>query len=81
MSTRYENGRKMTTKRTFTNGVETVKEYENDVLVSHTVNGAPQAIRGALSASSAAATSSAVASPSSPYHRAGGHHGHRRHHH
>ena len=27
------------------NGVETVKTYENDVLVSHTVNGQKQAVQ------------------------------------
>ena len=43
MSTRYVNGRKVTTKRTFAGGVETVKTYEDDALVSHTVNGQDQA--------------------------------------
>ena len=78
MSTRYVNGRKMTTQRSFQNGVETVKEFENDVLVSHTVNGHPAApgARGAIAAGSSSSSSSAVSSPSSPYHRS-----HRRHHH
>ena len=39
---RFINGKKITTKKTFSNGQETVKTYENDVLVSHTVNGQPQ---------------------------------------
>ncbi len=43
VSTRYVNGRKVTTKRTFAGGVETVKTYEDDALVSHTVNGQDQA--------------------------------------
>ena len=47
ISTRYVNGRKMTTKKTFSNGMETVKVYdENDSLISHTVNGEPQAVAG-----------------------------------
>ncbi|TRY79695.1 hypothetical protein TCAL_08327 [Tigriopus californicus] len=41
MSTRFVNGKKITTKKTFGNGGETIKVYENDVLVSHTVNGEP----------------------------------------
>merc|ERR1719378_1002815 len=45
-STRIINGRKVTTKRTVDNGVETVTTYENDVLKSQTVNGVPQAIQG-----------------------------------
>ncbi len=43
------NGRKVTTKRTFANGVETVKTYEDDVLVSHTVNGQDQVTRNFFS--------------------------------
>lgn len=43
-STRYVNGKKITTKRVVDNGVETVKTYENDVLKSHTVNGQRQAL-------------------------------------
>merc|ERR1719471_1337665 len=43
-STRIINGRKVTTKRTVDNGVETVTTYENDVLKSQTVNGVPQAV-------------------------------------
>merc|ERR1719431_2196924 len=45
-STRVVNGRKITTKKTMDNGVETVTTYENDVLKSQTVNGVPQAIQG-----------------------------------
>eukprot|EP00095_Tigriopus_kingsejongensis_P012726 maker-scaffold43_size480169-snap-gene-2.22 protein:Tk12726 transcript:maker-scaffold43_size480169-snap-gene-2.22-mRNA-1 annotation:"dnaj homolog subfamily b member 6 isoform x2" len=41
MSTRFVNGKKISTKKTFGPGGETVKVYENDVLVSHTVNGEP----------------------------------------
>lgn len=43
-STRYVNGKKITTKKMMDNGVETVKTYENDVLKSHTVNGQRQAL-------------------------------------
>lgn len=43
-STRFVNGKKITTKRVVDNGVETVKTYENDVLKSHTVNGQKQAV-------------------------------------
>merc|ERR1712156_1049227 len=43
-STRFVNGKKITTKRVVDNGVETVKTYENDVLKSHTVNGQRQAL-------------------------------------
>ena len=46
MSTRFVNGKKITTKKMSSNGIETVKTYENDVLVSHTVNGEPQPLRG-----------------------------------
>jgi len=50
-STRIVNGRKITTKKTVDNGVETVTTYENDVLKSQTVNGVPQAIQGGSGAS------------------------------
>jgi len=43
-STTFVNGKKVTTKRVFENGTETVMKYENDVLKSKTVNGVPQAI-------------------------------------
>lgn len=42
MSSRFVNGKKITTKKSCANGVETVKIFENDVLVSHTVNGESQ---------------------------------------
>ena len=35
-------GKKITTKKTVNNGVESVKIYENDVLTSHKVNGQEQ---------------------------------------
>ncbi|KAJ8981670.1 hypothetical protein NQ317_017291 [Molorchus minor] len=38
-STRFVNGKKITTKKVFDNGKETVMTYENDVLKSKTVNG------------------------------------------
>lgn len=47
MSTRFVNGKKITTKKTLSNGIETVKVYENDNLVSHTVNGEEQLANGA----------------------------------
>jgi len=43
-STKFINGKKITTQRICENGVETVKTYENDALVSHTVNGEHQAV-------------------------------------
>ncbi|XP_071744412.1 dnaJ homolog subfamily B member 6 [Lepeophtheirus salmonis] len=43
-STRYVNGKKITTKKVVDNGVENVKVYENDVLKSHTMNGEVQAL-------------------------------------
>lgn len=43
-STRFSNGKKITTKKVFENGKETVMTYENDVLKSKTVNGVPQSI-------------------------------------
>ena len=45
MSTRFINGKKVTTKKVVDNGVETVTTYENDVIKSQTVNGVPQAIQ------------------------------------
>lgn len=44
MSTRFINGKKITTKKIFENGKETIMSYENDVLTSKTVNGVPQSI-------------------------------------
>lgn len=44
MSTRFINGKKITTKKTYENGKETIMSYENDVLTSKTVNGVPQPI-------------------------------------
>lgn len=43
-STRFINGQKITTKKMFENGRETILSYENDVLKSKTVNGVPQSI-------------------------------------
>ncbi|KAJ9590433.1 hypothetical protein L9F63_016520, partial [Diploptera punctata] len=43
-STRFINGKKITTKKVFENGQETMMTYENDVLVSKTVNGVSQSI-------------------------------------
>lgn len=43
-STRFINGKKITTKKVIENGKETVMSYENDVLTSKTVNGVPQSI-------------------------------------
>ncbi|KAK9752149.1 DnaJ domain [Popillia japonica] len=43
-STRFVNGKKITTKRIYENGKETVMSYENDVLKSKTVNGVPQSL-------------------------------------
>ncbi|CAG9759482.1 unnamed protein product [Ceutorhynchus assimilis] len=43
-STRFVNGKKITTKKVFENGKETVMSYENDVLKSKTVNGIPQSL-------------------------------------
>ncbi|XP_050304454.1 dnaJ homolog subfamily B member 6-like isoform X1 [Anthonomus grandis grandis] len=43
-STRFVNGKKITTKKVFENGKETVMSYENDVLKSKTVNGVPQSL-------------------------------------
>jgi DnaJ family protein B protein 6 len=41
-STKFVNGKKITTKRINSNGVESVETYENDVLKSRTVNGQAQ---------------------------------------
>lgn len=46
-STRFVNGKKVTTNRVVDNGVETVKTYENDVLKSHTINGQRQVLDNA----------------------------------
>ncbi|XP_026463310.1 dnaJ homolog subfamily B member 6-like [Ctenocephalides felis] len=43
-STKFINGKKITTKKVMENGRETVMSYENDILTSKTVNGVPQAI-------------------------------------
>ncbi|KAL1491390.1 hypothetical protein ABEB36_011994 [Hypothenemus hampei] len=43
-STRFVNGKKITTKKVYENGQETVMSYENDVLKSKTVNGVPQSL-------------------------------------
>ncbi|XP_076039124.1 dnaJ heat shock protein family (Hsp40) member B6 mrj [Oratosquilla oratoria] len=43
-STKYVNGRKVTTKKVVENGVETVIVMENDIPKSKTVNGVPQAL-------------------------------------
>uniref|UniRef100_A0A0K8SQH6 Uncharacterized protein n=1 Tax=Lygus hesperus TaxID=30085 RepID=A0A0K8SQH6_LYGHE len=43
-STRFINGKKITTKKVYENGRETVMQYENDVLKSKTVDGVKQAI-------------------------------------
>ncbi|XP_015593060.1 dnaJ homolog subfamily B member 6-B isoform X2 [Cephus cinctus] len=43
-STRFINGKKITTKKVYENGKETIMSYENDVLQSMTVNGVPQSI-------------------------------------
>ncbi|XP_056642484.1 dnaJ homolog subfamily B member 6-B isoform X2 [Diorhabda carinulata] len=43
-STRFVNGKKITTKKIYENGKETVLSFENDVLKSKTVNGVSQSI-------------------------------------
>lgn len=43
-STRFINGKKITTQKVVENGRETVVTYENDVLTSKTVNGVAQAL-------------------------------------
>ncbi|XP_023247666.1 putative protein TPRXL, partial [Copidosoma floridanum] len=40
-STRFINGKKITTKKVYENGKETIMSYENDVLKSKTENGVP----------------------------------------
>lgn len=64
-STKFINGKKITTQRICENGTETVKTYENDSLVSHTVNGESVA--------------AAAAAPTHSVHQNGGsrHHGRR----
>jgi len=44
-STKFVNGKKITTQRLNENGIETIKTFENDVLMSHTVNGEQQALQ------------------------------------
>nr|CAD7586298.1 unnamed protein product [Timema genevievae] len=43
-STRFINGKKITTKKVVENGKETSMTYENDILTSKTVNGVPQSL-------------------------------------
>jgi len=43
-STKFVNGKKITTKRVFDNGVETIETFENDVLKTKSVNGQPQLV-------------------------------------
>ncbi|XP_025199083.1 dnaJ homolog subfamily B member 6-like isoform X2 [Melanaphis sacchari] len=44
ISTRFSNGKKITTKKTFEHDTEIVETYENDTLKSKTINGVAQAI-------------------------------------
>ncbi|KAK8747180.1 hypothetical protein OTU49_016665 [Cherax quadricarinatus] len=44
-STKFVNGKKITTKKVSEGGQETVMTFENDVLKSKTVNGVPQALQ------------------------------------
>lgn len=44
-STKFVNGKKITTKKVSEGGQETVMTFENDILKSKTVNGVPQAIQ------------------------------------
>ncbi|XP_063858966.1 dnaJ homolog subfamily B member 6-like isoform X1 [Scylla paramamosain] len=44
-STKFVNGKKITTKKVCEGGQETVMTFENDVLKSKTVNGVPQALQ------------------------------------
>ncbi|CAH1736043.1 dnaJ homolog subfamily B member 6-like isoform X2 [Aphis gossypii] len=44
ISTRFSNGKKITTKRIFEHDTEIVETYENDMLKSKTINGVAQAI-------------------------------------
>ncbi|XP_032678470.1 dnaJ homolog subfamily B member 6-like isoform X2 [Odontomachus brunneus] len=43
-STRFIDGKKITTKKVYENGKETIMSYEDDILKSKTVNGVPQSI-------------------------------------
>ncbi|XP_078040645.1 uncharacterized protein LOC144471927 [Augochlora pura] len=43
-STRFINGKKITTQKVYENGKETIMSFENDVLKSKTVNGVPESI-------------------------------------
>ncbi|KAL1138110.1 hypothetical protein AAG570_009802, partial [Ranatra chinensis] len=43
-STKFTNGKQITTKKIMENGKETIMRYENDILKFKTVNGVPQAI-------------------------------------
>ncbi|XP_037069343.1 dnaJ homolog subfamily B member 6-B-like isoform X2 [Pollicipes pollicipes] len=43
-STKYVNGKKITTRRVYDNGRETVETYENDVLKQRLLNGVPQRV-------------------------------------
>ncbi|XP_066591006.1 dnaJ homolog subfamily B member 6-like isoform X2 [Prorops nasuta] len=56
-STRFINGKKITTKKVFENGKETIMSYENDVLKSKTVNGVPQSITSGEDGNSSMGTS------------------------
>ncbi|XP_026297956.1 dnaJ homolog subfamily B member 6 isoform X4 [Apis mellifera] len=58
-STRFINGKKITTKKVYENGKETIMSYENDVLKSKTVNGVPQSITFDESSTSRQLTDSA----------------------
>ncbi|XP_003701224.1 dnaJ homolog subfamily B member 6 isoform X2 [Megachile rotundata] len=60
-STRFINGKKITTKKVFENGKETIMSYENDVLKSKTVNGVPQSITFDESSTSRQLTDSDIA--------------------
>lgn len=44
-STKFVNGKKITTKKVSEGGQETVMTFENDVLKTKTVNGVPQALQ------------------------------------
>lgn len=43
-STKYVNGKKITTKKVFENGKEVILQYENDQLMHKSINGVPQSI-------------------------------------
>jgi len=47
VSTRFVNGKKVTTQKSFSGGSEEVKVFEDDQLISHTLNGQEQQVRGA----------------------------------